>query len=240
MTDEVADLVLADNYDQNLALANAVAHRAQPAARPRGLDAHARARRRAQPRAGGAADHGVRWRRRIDRKEGLTAPELSVLMSYTKIVLAEELLDSDLPDDPFFRSELFSYFPAKMRQGYRGQMEEHPLRREIVVTQVVNQLVNNAGITYFHRLAGRPSATAAELARAQLRRPGDLRRRPAAASRSRPSTTRSTPGCRPTCGVENRTLVERASRWLLNSRPDRGRHRVGGGHLRGRRGEGDG
>ena len=87
--------------------------------------------------------------------EGLTAPELSVLMAYTKIVLAEELLDSDLPDDPFFRSELFSYFPAKMRQGYRGQMEEHQLRREIVVTQIVNQLVNNAGITYFHRLAGR-------------------------------------------------------------------------------------
>ena len=89
-------------------------------------------------------------------------------MSYTKIVLAEDLLDSDLPEDPFFRSELFSYFPAKMRQGYRGQMEEHQLRREIVVTQVVNQLVNNAGITYFHRLGGETAASAAELTRANF------------------------------------------------------------------------
>ena len=90
-------------------------------------------------------------------------------MSYTKIVLAEDLLDSDLPDDPFLRSELFSYFPAKMRQGYRGSMEQHQLRREIVVTQIVNQLVNNAGITYFHRLVGRDlGATAAELTRANF------------------------------------------------------------------------
>ena len=49
----------------------------------------------------------------LDRDEGLTAPELSVLMAYTKIVLAEDLLRSDLPDDPFLRSELFSYFPAR-------------------------------------------------------------------------------------------------------------------------------
>ena len=106
--------------------------------------------------------------RRLERKEGLTAPELSVLMSWTKIVLADELLDSDLPEDPFFRSDLFSYFPAKMRQGYRGQMEEHPLRREIVVTQVVNELVNNAGITYVHRLVGETAASAAEVTRANF------------------------------------------------------------------------
>ena len=89
-------------------------------------------------------------------------------MAYTKIVLAEDLLRSDLPDDPFLRSELFSYFPAKMRQGYRSQMEQHQLRREIVVTQIVNQLVNNAGITYFHRLAGETNATTAELTKANF------------------------------------------------------------------------
>ena len=138
--------------------------------------------------------------RRLERKEGLTAPELSVLMSWTKIVLADELLSSDLPEDPFFRSDLFSYFPAKMRQGYRGQMEEHPLRREIVVTQVVNELVNNAGITYFHRLVGETAASAAEADPGATSWPGRSSAPAGCRSRSRPSTTRSTPGCRPTCG----------------------------------------
>ena len=109
-------------------------------------------------------------------------PELSVLLSYTKIVLAEDLLRSDLPDDPSCPlGLLFSYFPAKMRQGYRGQMGQHQLRREIVVTQIVNQLVNNAGITYFHRLAGETSATTAELTRANFVAREIFGRRPAAA-----------------------------------------------------------
>ena len=47
---------------------------------------------------------------------GLTAPELSVLLAYTKIVLADELIETDLPDDPFLRADLFSYFPSQMRQ----------------------------------------------------------------------------------------------------------------------------
>src|SRR3546814_10979293 len=74
-------------------------------------------------------------------------------MAYTKIVLADELLDSDLPDDPYLRTDLFAYFPQPMRQDYRAKMESHPLRREIIVTQVVNDLVNGAGMTYWPRLA---------------------------------------------------------------------------------------
>jgi len=155
--------------------------------------------------------------RRIERKEGLSAPELSVLMAWTKIVLAEDLLESDLPDDPFLRSELFSYFPAKMRQGYRAQMEQHPLRREIVVTQIVNQLVNNAGMTYFHRLVGETSATTAELTRAnfvarEIYGAGRLARQIASFDNQIDA------GVQTHMRLELRTLVERASRWLLNSR----------------------
>ena len=216
MTDEVAQLVLADNYDQNLALANAVA------LAPDLLHVHEDWMRTLE--RGGLLNRELEAlpgrrevARRIERKEGLTAPELSVLMAYTKIVLADDLLRSDLPDDPFLRSELFSYFPGKMRQGYRGQMEEHPLRREIVVTQIVNELVNNAGITYFHRLAGETSANTAELTRANflareifgadrvLQRVAALDNRIDASVQTR-------------MRLETRTLVERASRWLLNSR----------------------
>ncbi|MEO7943426.1 MAG: NAD-glutamate dehydrogenase, partial [Marmoricola sp.] len=154
---------------------------------------------------------------RLDRREGLSSPELSALLSYTKIVLAEDLITSDLPDDPFFRSELFSYFPNLMRQGYRNWMEQHQLRREIVVTQIVNQLVNNAGITYFHRLSGETSATTAELTRANF-----VSREIFGANRLQQQIAsfdnQLTAAVQTHMRLESRTLVERASRWLLNSR----------------------
>ena len=104
-----------------------------------------------------------------------------------------------------------------MRQGYRGQMEEHPLRREIVVTQVVNQLVNNAGITYVHRLVGETASSAAEVARAhfvarEIFGGGRLQEQIASFD------NKVDAGVQTYMRVENRTLVERASRWLLNSR----------------------
>jgi glutamate dehydrogenase len=216
MTDEVADLVLADNYDQNLELANAEAGAASL------LHVHEDWMRSLE--RAGVLDReleGLPARRevarRIDRKQGLTAPELSVLISWTKIVLAEDLLTTDLPDDPFFRSELFSYFPHAMRQGYRGQMEQHQLRREIVVTQVVNQLVNNAGMTYFHRLVGETSGATAELARAnfiarEIYGAGRLARQIASFDNQLDADVQTQ------MRLELRTLVERASRWLLNSR----------------------
>jgi glutamate dehydrogenase len=140
-----------------------------------------------------------------------------VLLAYTKIVLADDLLDSDLPDDPFMRTHLFTYFPTAMRQGYRDRMDAHPLRREIVVTQVVNHLVNQAGITFFHRLSGETGASADELARAhaiaseiygaealyRLVQGVDHQVDAAVQTRMR---------------LDVRQLVERATRWLVNQR----------------------
>ena len=59
-------------------------------------------------------------RRRLDRGEGLTTPELSVLLAWTKIVLADELIDSDLPDDPYCDVDLMAYFPTPAARGVRG------------------------------------------------------------------------------------------------------------------------
>ena len=93
--------MLRDNYEQNLALANAAAHA------PSLLHVHEDWMRRlerdgrARPRARGPADRPRGHAARLDRGEGLTAPELSVLLAWTKIVLADELLATDLPDDPF-------------------------------------------------------------------------------------------------------------------------------------------
>jgi len=167
MTDEVGELVLEDNYEQNLALASSVAQA------PGLLHVHEDWVKRLEK--AGLLDRSLEFlptakefqARRSDSR-GLTAPELSVLLAYTKIVLQNDVVDSDLPDDPFLRGYLFSYFPSAMRHSHRRQMDVHPLRREIITTQVVNDVVNNAGITFFHRLSQETGVTAAELCRANL------------------------------------------------------------------------
>ncbi|MDP2772459.1 MAG: NAD-glutamate dehydrogenase, partial [Nocardioides sp.] len=167
MTDEVADLVLRDNYEQNLALANATAHSAPL------LHVHEFWMKRLE--SDGVLNRELEGlpssrevRRRLDRHEGLTLPELSVLLAWTKIVLAEELIASDLPDDPYLDLDLRAYFPKQVREGFEGQVSDHPLRRQIIVTQVVNDLVNGAGMTFWPRLAGETGADAADLVRANF------------------------------------------------------------------------
>ncbi len=216
MTDEVGELVLLDNYEQNLAIATAEAQ-AVPL-----LHVHEDWTRRLEKQ--GLLNRELEFlpsRKQVaDRRErglGLTAPELSVLLAYTKIVLADELIQTDLPDDPFLRSDLFRYFPSKMRQAYRQQMEEHPLRREIIVTQIVNALVNGAGITYFHRLSGETGASAAEITRANFVA-REIFGSTALLEEIASYDNKIDAAVQTKMRIEVRTLVERASRWLINNR----------------------
>jgi glutamate dehydrogenase len=216
MTDEVADLVLVDNYEQNLAMANAEANAVGL------LHVHEDWMRRLERQ--GLLNRELEFlpsRKRVaemmERGQGLTAPELAVLLSYTKIVLADELIDSDLPDDPFLRGDLFGYFPSKMRQQYRREMELHPLRREIIVTQIVNALVNGAGTTYFHRLSGETGASAAEIARANFLAREIFGSR-AVLDEIAGFDNRIDARVQTKMRLEVRTLVERASRWLVSNR----------------------
>ncbi len=216
MTDEVADLVLRDNYEQNLALANA-------AANARGLlHVHEAWIRRLE--RDGTIDRELEAlpstrevKRRMERKQGLSEPELSVLMAWTKIVLAQELVESDLPDDPFLKADLFAYFPGPMQADYNEQMLAHPLRREIIVTQVVNDLINGAGMTYWPRLSGETGASAAELTRANFVAReifGSLPLR----EEIQQLDNELGAAVQTQMRLEMRTLVERASRWLVTNR----------------------
>ena len=216
MTDEVGDLVLLDNHEQNRALANAGAQSAAL------LHVHEDWMRRLERQ--GLLNRELEFlpsrkqvTDRLERRQGLTAPELSVLLAYAKIVLANELLESDLPDDPFLRGDLFGYFPSKMRQTYRRQMEEHPLRREIIVTQIVNALVNGAGVTYFHRLSGETGASAAEVTRANFLAREIFGSR-ALMDEISSYDNKIDAAVQTRMRIEMRTLVERASRWLINNR----------------------
>nr|MBA2774848.1 NAD-glutamate dehydrogenase [Nocardioidaceae bacterium] len=216
MTDEVGALVLSDNYDQNLALASSLAVAAPL------MHVHESWIRRLERR--GLVNREIEFlptpkdfASRRQAGTALTAPELAVLLAYTKIVLADELLQSALPDDPFLRGDLFGYFPTQMRQPYREQMNEHPLRREIIVTQVVNDLVNFAGITFFHRLSQETSATAEELTRAhvvcrELYGADHLLQQVNALDNTVDASVQTR------MRLSVRTLVERATRWMVNNR----------------------
>ncbi len=167
MTDEVAELVLADNYRQNLALADEAVTAADA------LHVHEQWMRTLEER--GVLDRALESlpsrtevRRRREAAEGLTLPELSVLLSWTKIVMADELIASDLPDHPYLRGDLIGYFPHALRQDHRAAMAAHPLHREIVVTQVVNTVVDEAGITAWTQTAEETGASAAQFAMAHL------------------------------------------------------------------------
>src|SRR3954463_6641407 len=216
MTDEVAALVLRDNYEQNLALANAVAHS------PSLLHVHEDFMRRLEQ--AGTLDREIEGlpsrrevRRRLERDRGLTPPELAVLMAWTKIVLAEELLACDLPDDPYLDLDLKAYFPTPMRDRFDSQIEAHPLRREIIVTQVVNDLINGAGMTYWPRLADESGASAADLTRANFVAReiyGSLPFR----NEVKSWDNRLDAALQTRMRIQMRTLVERASRWLVTNR----------------------
>jgi glutamate dehydrogenase len=167
MTDEVAEQVLADNIAQNRALTNA---RTQA---PMLLDVHRRYI------AHLAAEHhldrdleALPTDRQIGERHGagrgLTTPELSVLLAHTKIAGIGAVLGSALPDDPHLARELIDYFPAPMRDRFAAQIAAHRLRREIIATAVVNRMVNRTGISSGFRVAEQTGASVAEVCTAHL------------------------------------------------------------------------
>jgi glutamate dehydrogenase len=216
MTDEVAQLVLRDNYDQNVALATALAQA------PSLLDVHSRYIRRME--RDGKLDRRLEFlpseKQIADRRQaglGFTQPELAVLLAYTKIIMTEDLLASDLPEDPFLRGELHGYFPTALRTDYRDQIERHPLRREIVVTCLVNATINNAGITSLFRLKEETGASPAELARAHTvaSRVYDVASTWAAVEAL---DNKVAAEAQNRMRLESRKLTERVTRWFLQNR----------------------
>jgi glutamate dehydrogenase len=165
MTDEVAALVLRHNYQQSQAISVAEAQAAEEHDR---LERFMRALERQ-----GRLDRAVEFlpdtaamRARGLARQYLTRPELSVLLAYAKIDLTDEILDSDLPDDPLLVGELLLYFPTTLQRKFEPQLRNHRLRREIATLQVVNSLVNRCGPTFVRTVGQRTGAPAASIARA--------------------------------------------------------------------------
>jgi len=165
MTDEVGELVLRNNYLQTQAISMMSAFTV--------------------PRLGTMA-HFISWleskgvldrqlehlpdeeeiEERKTKELGLTRPELAVLLSYAKITLYPQLLESDVPEDPYLARELVQYFPTPLREHYREHMGRHRLWREIIATQVTNYVINRMGATFVMRMQEDTSASPSEIARA--------------------------------------------------------------------------
>ena len=165
MTDDVAALVLRNNYLQTLALS---------LSQRRGAgDLGFMGRLMAVLEGSGRLDRGLEFlpddstlAARAKAGEGLTRPELSVLLAYAKLALYDELLASAVPDDPYLGKELDRYFPPALRERFPDAIARHRLRREIISTQLANAIVNRGGPAVVTRLVDDTGADATTIAAA--------------------------------------------------------------------------
>jgi glutamate dehydrogenase len=216
MTDEVDRLVLRDNYLQTQALSIADAQSSSM------IDVHQRYLRQLEQT--GRLDRELEFlpddETLGERKAaggGLVAPEFAILLAYTKIGLYDDLLASDLPDDPA-AVELERYFPHELSQRFPEWLGRHQLRREITASRVTNGLVNRAGTTFVFRLGEETGAHPADIARAFIvaRAVFDLRslwQDVEALDGKVPAQTQIQ------LMLRVRVLLERATRWLIRNRP---------------------
>ncbi len=165
MTDEVGELVLDDNRAQTLALAIA-RRQALPM-----INVHSRYLNTLESE--GWLNRALEFLptdRQIAERQaagtGLATPEFSVLLAYTKTANVAEMVRSDLPDDPYLEPDLVRYFPQRLQREFHDQIVTHRLRREIVATQVSNQMVNLSGISFDHRLSEETGLGVVEITRA--------------------------------------------------------------------------
>ncbi len=216
MTDEVAELVLRDNYDQATVLGTARAQsRSLLPVHRRMISEMERAGQLDRDLEAMPTDEDLAAR--AAAASGLTSPEFAVLLAYTKIILEREINESPLPDEAWTQEVLVDYFPSPLRDRFADRMTGHRLRREIVTTSVVNEVVNRGGISFVFRAVEETGASAPDVIRAYVvvREAFGL----PALWRSVEALDNQLPTkAQTTVYLEVRRLVDRAVRWLVTNR----------------------
>jgi glutamate dehydrogenase len=217
MTDEVAELVLTDNYRQNAVLGVSRAHAVGM------LSVHARLvdmleRNTSLDRELEDLPSALEFQELEKAGRGLTSPELATLLAHVKLALKEEVLASELPEADAFARRLPEYFPTRLRERFADAIPAHPLHRQITTTLLVNEVVDGAGVSYAFRLAEEMNATATDSVRAFAVVTGvyglpALWREIEALDNAVPTATQDA------MALEVRRLLDRAARWLLSNRP---------------------
>ncbi len=220
MTDAVAQSVLADNYAQNVVLGNA------RAVAPNLITVHQRMIREYE--RAGLLDRAIEFlpddeelQTRQLAGQGLTSPELAVLLAYAKIALTDELNRAELGRDPWYARSLLAYFPAVIGDRFEHAVRAHPLRNEIVSTVTCNKLINMGGTTFVFRAVEETGASPVEVVHAASAAMAvfDL----SAIWESINELDNQVPTAAQTAlHLDARRLLDRATRWFLQTR---------GGHI---------
>ncbi|RDB45770.1 NAD-glutamate dehydrogenase, partial [Tsukamurella tyrosinosolvens] len=215
MTDDVSRLVLADNVSQNTALS------VERSLAPKMVDVHARILADLSRNRGvDLRLEALPTRKETDKLQaaglGLSSPELSNLMAHVKLAVKDDVLSGDLPDNDVLVAKLPEYFPDHLRERAGDAVFAHPLRREIVATQTVNEMVDNAGVSFVYRLAEETGAGASDAVRAfvAVSRVFDLPRT-WAELKEVPVSAGETAALL----AESRRVLDRGARWMLTNRP---------------------
>ena len=219
MTDEVAALVLRDNYEQTQAIS--ITHSPGESV----LDTQARFMRALERAAKldraleGLPDDETIAERHAGRI-GLTRPEIAVLMAYSKISLYQDLLGSNLPDDPLLLQDLLLYFPHELRKAFPAAIGRHRLRREIIATYVTNNALNRLPPTFIWQMTEEMGRSSSDVARAFtiIRDAFDLR---SLWSEIESLDNRLPAAQQIDMFISVSRLLERAIRWLLRSDYDK-------------------
>lgn len=167
MTESVAQLVLHNNYRQTQAISIAQADAIKRGAEYR--------RFMSKLQAAGRLDRALEFLpdddsliERQSHGQGLTRPELAILISYAKATLKEDLAETDIADDPYIAGFIEGAVPPEIVKNFREPLYQHRLRREIIATQIANDIVNNMGISFAHRLMESTGAGVGEVAAAYI------------------------------------------------------------------------
>jgi glutamate dehydrogenase len=219
MTDDVSELVLADNRSQNELLGVSRSHAANM------ISVSGRLVTDLESRAGldrtlDVLPEPAGFTALERAGQGLTSPELATLLAHVKLDLKASILDSELPDASVFADRLNDYFPAPLRERFPDAVAAHPLRREIVTTLLVNEMVDGGGITFAFRLAEELSASASDALRAYAitTQVFGLPALWAEIERLSGGAGLDT-GLADELVLESRRLLDRSARWFLTNRP---------------------
>ncbi|EIJ41010.1 NAD-specific glutamate dehydrogenase [Beggiatoa alba B18LD] len=147
---------------------------------------------------------------------GLTAPEIAVLLAYSKITLYDALLASDVPDDPYLHSILLNYFPPQLPERFDKEIRQHRLKREIIATELTNMLVNRGSSVFVFLLQEGTGFPIADIARA-FRVAWDVFDMKSLWAEIESLDGKITTAVQYSMMLDARKLIDRSARWLLRN-----------------------
>lgn len=163
MEEDVANIVLKDAYEQSESISVTASRQSDQIKEQMRFIHHMEKEGKLDRQLENLPDDESLMERKLNG-QGLTRPEIAVLLSYGKMSLKEQLLVDKITEDPYFAKLLPAYFPKELQRNYSEGMENHPLRKEIIATALANQMSNDMGFNFVIRMEEETGAEIADIA----------------------------------------------------------------------------